>query len=46
MAYEAVLSRDYPVSLGFLVFGVLIQLIGNLISDLVLATVDPRIRFK
>ena len=46
MAYEAILSRDYPVTLGFLVIVVLIRLIGNIISDLALATVDPRIRFK
>ena len=46
MAYEAILSRDYPITLGFLVMVVLIRLIGNIISDLALATVDPRIRFK
>ena len=46
MAYEAILARDYPVTLGFLVMVVLIRLIGNIISDLALATVDPRIRFK
>ena len=46
MAYEAILSRDYPVTLGFLVIVVLIRLLGNIISDLVLAIVDPRIRFK
>ena len=46
MAFEAVLQRDYPISLGFLVIVVLIRLIGNIISDLALATVDPRIRFK
>lgn len=46
LAYEAILSRDYPITLGFLVVVVLIRLIGNVISDLALATVDPRIRFK
>jgi len=46
MAYEAILSRDYPVTLGFLVIVVIIRLVGNIISDLALATVDPRIRFK
>jgi microcin C transport system permease protein len=46
LAYEAILSRDYPVTLGFLVIVVLLRLIGNIISDLALATVDPRIRFK
>lgn len=46
LAYEAILSRDYPITLGFLVVVVLIRLIGNIISDLALASVDPRIRFK
>ena len=46
MAYEAILSRDYPITLGFLVIVVMIRLLGNLISDLTLALVDPRIRFK
>ena len=46
MAFEAVLQRDYPITLGFLVIVVLIRLIGNIISDIALATVDPRIRFK
>tara|TARA_Y100001970_G_scaffold156750_1_gene191778 strand:- start:233 stop:832 length:600 start_codon:yes stop_codon:yes gene_type:complete len=46
MAYEAILARDYPITLGFLVIVVIIRLIGNIISDLALATVDPRIRFK
>ncbi len=46
MAFEAILSRDYPITLGFLVIVVLIRLLGNLISDITLAAVDPRIRFK
>jgi microcin C transport system permease protein len=46
LAYEAILSRDYPITMGFLVVVVLLRLIGNIISDLALAMVDPRIRFK
>ncbi len=46
LAFEAILSRDYPVTLGFVVIVVLIRLLGNIISDLALALVDPRIRFK
>ena len=46
MAFEAILSRDYPITLGFLVIVVAIRLLGNLISDITLAAVDPRIRFK
>ena len=46
LGFEAVLARDYPITLGFLVIVVAIRLVGNLISDLALASVDPRIRFK
>jgi microcin C transport system permease protein len=46
LGYQALLNRDYPVSLGFLVIGSLVMLIGNLISDCTYALVDPRIRFK
>ncbi len=46
MAFQAILDRDYPITMGFLVIVVMIRLIANLLSDLALATVDPRIRFK
>lgn len=46
MSYQAVLDRDYPIVMGFLVISVLLQLLGNILSDIALALVDPRIRFK
>lgn len=46
LGYNAILQRDYPIILGTLVFGVLILLIGNIISDLIWAAIDPRIRFR
>jgi microcin C transport system permease protein len=46
LAYESLLGRDYPVIMGVLVFTVLIGLTGNVFSDIVLALVDPRVRFK
>ena len=46
LAFEAILQRDYPVTLGFLVIVVMLRLLGNIISDITLALVDPRIRFK
>ena len=46
MAFQAILDRDYPITMGFLVIVVMIRLIANLLSDLALAGVDPRIRFK
>ncbi|MBN1980538.1 MAG: ABC transporter permease subunit [Chitinivibrionales bacterium] len=46
LGYKALINRDYPITLGFLVLGTIVQLFGNLISDITLAIVDPRIRFK
>ena len=46
LSFNALLDRDYNIMMGFLVIAVVIRLFGNLISDLVYALVDPRIRFK
>ena len=46
LTFKAIGSRDYGIIMGFLVIGTLIRLIGNLISDLCYAILDPRIRFK
>lgn len=46
LSYMAVIQRDYPIVMGFLVIGTIIRLIGNLISDMAYAAIDPRIRFK
>ncbi len=45
LGFEALLQRDYPVVMGILVLSVLITLFGNILSDLVWAAIDPRIRF-
>lgn len=37
---------DYPVVMGLLMFSAILTLIGNLIADIVIATVDPRIRLS
>lgn len=46
LGYMSLLSRDYPVTLGILVISSILGLLGHLISDMIYATVDPRIRFK
>jgi microcin C transport system permease protein len=46
LGYTSILQRDYPVALGILVVGSLLLLLGNIISDMIYAVVDPRIRFK
>lgn len=42
---EAIARQDIYVVLGLLVVSSLLLMIGNLISDLLLAVVDPRIRY-
>jgi len=46
LGYEAVLERDYPtlVALNFVVAALV--LLGNLVSDLLYAAVDPRVRLE
>lgn len=46
MGYEAVLERDYPtlVAMNFIVASLV--LLGNLISDILYAVVDPRVRLE
>ena len=45
LGYESVLERDYPVVMGILVVSSLLLLIGNILSDVCVAIVDPRIKF-
>ena len=46
LSYDALVHRDFPVFLGLLTLSSLVLLIGNILSDLCLAAVDPRIRFQ
>jgi len=46
LQYQAVLARDVPVIMGTLTITAFLMLLGNVISDFVVAMVDPRIKFK
>ena len=46
LGYTSILQRDYPVAFGILVVSSLLMLVGNILSDIIYAVVDPRIRFK
>ena len=46
LGFKSIQNRDFGIFLGFLVIGTVIRLIGNLISDICYAAIDPRIRFK
>jgi peptide/nickel transport system permease protein len=45
LGFESVLARDYPTVLALFTASAVLTLIGILISDLLLAAVDPRIVF-
>lgn len=46
LQFTAVLERDETLILGVLVVAATLQLIGNILSDLCVALVDPRISYK
>lgn len=46
LGYESLVERDYPVVMGVLVISSLLFLVGNVLSDLCVALVDPRVQFQ
>ena len=43
---DAVAARDYPIVMGAVIIGALIIVVGNMLTDVLLAVVDPRIRLE
>ncbi len=46
LAVDATLARDYPMILGVILTGTLLVVVANLVADILLAAVDPRIRHE
>ncbi|MGD9417464.1 MAG: ABC transporter permease subunit [Verrucomicrobiota bacterium JB025] len=46
LQYQSVLARDVPVIMGTLTIAALLMLLGNVLSDMIVAMVDPRIKFE
>jgi microcin C transport system permease protein len=46
LGLQSAIQRDYTVVMGTLSIGVILQLVGNIVSDFLYAVFDPRIRFK
>lgn len=44
MGYDAIINRDYILTIGFAVFMAVLTLLGNLLADVLYAVVDPRIK--
>jgi peptide/nickel transport system permease protein len=46
LGYMSIMQYDYPVVMGVGIISVFLTLLGILISDILYAAIDPRIRFK
>lgn len=46
LSFDAILQRDYPMIMGILSFSALLTLLGLILSDILYAVADPRIKFK
>lgn len=46
LGLTSIFDRDYPVVMGIIFLASLLLLLGNIISDALVALIDPRIRFK
>ena len=46
LGLTSIFDRDYPVVMGIIFLASLLLLIGNILSDALVAFIDPRIRFR
>ena len=46
LGFNSIVDRDYPVVMGILLISSLLLLVGNILSDVLVAVIDPRIRFR
>lgn len=46
LTFQAILARDYPVVMGTLTFSALLTLLGLVVTDVLYALVDPRIKYE
>lgn len=46
LSYQALMDKDYTLMMGALLLTSVFMIIGNLLSDIIVAFIDPRIRFE
>ncbi len=46
LGYTSVVDRDYPTVMGVLLLSSVLILLGHILADVLVALIDPRIRFK
>ena len=45
LSYQAVIDKDYSLIMGTLTLSAFLMMIGNILSDIIVSLVDPRIKF-
>ena len=45
LSFQALMDKDYSLIMGALLLTSVLIIVGNLISDMLVALVDPRVRF-
>ncbi len=46
LSFNALVDRDYPIVMATIFLGALLLVVGNIISDILVALLNPRIRFE
>ena len=46
LSFQALMDKDYSLIMGTLLLTSILIILGNLLSDLLVALVDPRVRFE
>ena len=46
LSFQALLDKDYSLIMGTLLLSSVMIVIGNLVSDILVAVIDPRIKFE
>ena len=46
LGYESIVERDYPVVMGIVAINAVMLMVGNILSDIAVALVDPRVKFE
>ncbi len=46
LTIQSIQDRDYPLVMGILTFDVILIMLGNILSDYLVALTDPRVRFE
>ncbi len=46
LQFQAIMNRDQSVIMGTLTIAAFLMIVGNILSDIIVAMIDPRIKFQ